>query len=241
MFNCNLEYVGSYYYFKVLHITELFCNKGHQFIAILLDNNTIEIVNLYTQNLLFTVKPFENDVLTITKSNLRPDSSLYSSVMGHKNRSNKSSTGINLVHFMDADISNCFLSVISKTGKVSNYNEKGVLLTSINLEERLGDNIQGSMIYDDEELVIASDNHLIILYRKSYNRKCVIRVSTSPITKLRKCQANSRYSLSAMDSEENIFLVNTNNKEVFCVEQVEGHRKYDQILFNELLIFKICE
>lgn len=52
-----MEYVGSYFYFKVLHITEIYTNKCHQFLAILLDNNSIEVVNLYTQSLIFTVKP----------------------------------------------------------------------------------------------------------------------------------------------------------------------------------------
>lgn len=73
--------------------------------------------------------------------------------------------------------------------------------------------MQGSMVYDDEELVIASDGNLIILYRKSYNRKGVIKVSHAPVTKIRKCVSN-RYSVCALDYESSIFLVNTYAKEV---------------------------
>lgn len=119
IFNHRLEYVGSYFYFKVGLITELYSNKCHQFIAILLDNNTIEVVNLYTQKEIFVVKVVDNE--EITKKNVRSDSSLYSSAMGNKVRPKKTSTGVSFVHFMDAEISNCFLSVISKTGKVSHY------------------------------------------------------------------------------------------------------------------------
>jgi hypothetical protein len=36
-----MEYIGSYFYFKVLYIAELYCNKFHQFLAILLDNNIV--------------------------------------------------------------------------------------------------------------------------------------------------------------------------------------------------------
>lgn len=60
IFNHRLEYVGSYFYFKVGLITELYSNKCHQFIAILLDNNTIEVVNLYTQKEIFVVKGVDN-------------------------------------------------------------------------------------------------------------------------------------------------------------------------------------
>lgn len=72
------------------------------------------------------------------------------------------------------------------------------------------------MVYDDEELVIASDGNLIILYRKSYNRKGVIKVSHAPIAKIRKCQSN-RYSICALDCSSSIFLVNTYGKEVNCI------------------------
>lgn len=74
------------------------------------------------------------------------------------------------------------------------------------------------MVYDDEELVIASEGSLIILYRKSYNRKGVIKVSHAFITKIRKCLSN-RFSICALDCESSIFLVNTYGKEVSCVLQ----------------------
>jgi hypothetical protein len=146
VFDGNMEYIGSYFYFKVMHITELVCNKCHQFIAILLDNNTVEIVNLYTQNQLFTARAAESDQSLRTSN--RPDSSLHSSLTGHKSRPQRA-FGLSLVKFMDNDISNCFLSVVSKMGRVSHYSEKGVLLSTINLEDRLGDIVQGVMVYDD--------------------------------------------------------------------------------------------
>lgn len=114
-----------------MHITDLFCNKYHQFIAILLDNNTVEIVNLYTQTLLFTAKTVEND--PALKTTNRPDSSLFSSFTAIKTRPQKIASGISLVNFMDNDISNCFLSVISKLGRVNLFSEKGMLLSTINL------------------------------------------------------------------------------------------------------------
>jgi hypothetical protein len=103
-------------------------------------------VNLYTQSLVFTAKAVENDPVLRTIN--RPDSSLHAS-SSQKARPQRTS-GINLVNFMDMDISNCFLSVISKQGRVSHYSEKGVLLSTINLEDRLGDIMQGAMVYDDE-------------------------------------------------------------------------------------------
>lgn len=112
-----MEYVGSYFYFKVLHITEIYTNKCHQFLVILLDNNSIEVVNLYTQSLVFTVKPETDHAL---KLNSRPDSSMHTSISSHKPRLQRLA-GVSLVNFMDLEISNCFLSVISKGGKVSHY------------------------------------------------------------------------------------------------------------------------
>lgn len=124
-----MEYVGSYFYFKVLHITEIYTNKCHQFLAILLDNNSIEVVNLYTQSLVFTVKPETDPAL---KANYRPDSSMHASSTSHKPRPQRLA-GVSLVNFMDPEISSCFLSVITKGGKVIHYSESGILLASINL------------------------------------------------------------------------------------------------------------
>jgi hypothetical protein len=76
----------------------------------------------------------------MNKVNLRSDSSLNSSKTGNKVRL-KRNDSINLVHFMDENISNCFLSTISKAGKVSHYSEKGTLLSTINLEDCLSDNV----------------------------------------------------------------------------------------------------
>lgn len=112
-----MEYVGSYFYFKVLHITEIYTNKCHQFLAILLDNNSIEIVNLYTQSLVLTVKP---DIDAALKANNRAESSLRASIPSLKPRHQRV-VGVSLVNFMDPEISNCFLSVINKGGKVSHY------------------------------------------------------------------------------------------------------------------------
>ena len=89
--------------------------------------------------------------------------------------------------------------------------------------------------------MIASDGNLIILYRKSYNRKGVIKVSHAAVTKIRKCLSN-RYSICALDCESSIFLVNTYAKEVSHVLQgTAAVSKYEYLLFNEFFLFKISE
>ncbi len=57
----KLSYLGSYYCLKVTSIIDITCNENYQFICILYDDNTLEVVNLYTQNLLFPVVLPERD------------------------------------------------------------------------------------------------------------------------------------------------------------------------------------
>ena len=64
----------------------------------------------------------------------------------------------------------------------------------------MGDVVQGVMVYDEEELVLSSDNSLLVLYRKSYNRKCMVKMGKSAISKLIKCRYKN-YSLCVMDVE----------------------------------------
>jgi hypothetical protein len=84
---------------------------------------------LYTQSLVFTVKPETDPAL---KANNRPDSSMHASITSYKPRPQRIGS-VSLVNFMDSEISNCFLSVISKAGKVTHYSENGMLVASINL------------------------------------------------------------------------------------------------------------
>lgn len=149
-----MEYIGSYFYFKLAHIAYLYANNTHQFLAILLDNNTVEVVNLYTQALLFSARPLEESSKANFVLKNRPDSSMHSSSMmrssqmRHRGLQVNKSSAINLVSFMEETISNCFLSVISRTGKVTHFTEKGIMTSSLNLEDRVGDLPMGAMVYE---------------------------------------------------------------------------------------------
>ena len=55
LIDSELKYIGSYHYLKIHNILDIVCNESHQFMAILADDNSLEVVNIYTQNILFTV------------------------------------------------------------------------------------------------------------------------------------------------------------------------------------------
>jgi hypothetical protein len=74
----ELKYIGSYHYLKVHNVVDVVCNDSYQFIAILCDDNSLEVVNIYTQNLLFTVVLPEAEQATLKKGQPRTDSTLSS-------------------------------------------------------------------------------------------------------------------------------------------------------------------
>ena len=57
----DLKYIGSYHYLKIHSVVDILCNDAYQYVSILTSDNTLEVVNIYTQQILFSVEAKEQE------------------------------------------------------------------------------------------------------------------------------------------------------------------------------------
>ena len=229
LFNSKLEYVGSYYFMKVNTIVGVTTNENHQFIALYLEDNTIEIVNIYNQTTIFSITPSQHSPKKNPTNNSTPQGRT-------PKKSNLGYQGsVKHVSFMDMETTYFFLAVVTQDLTVHHFNPSGVLLSSSALDEdRVNnwDNMQ--MIYEGEEFVLTNEGgSLLVLHRKSYNRKCIIKVSpNAELSSIRKVDSGRPFHFCALDTNCRLYLINIHSRKVEEVHPFMDSCRYEACLFS---------
>ena len=207
--------------------------------AIHCDNNTLEVVNIYTQQQLFTVKIPEPD--QPAKKILSKTEFVLPSVSEPLKPSKpKRKEGIVLVNFFNLDNSSLFMGVITRGNKIYHYSQKGNVTLSVNLDKRSGEGMDKMlMIYAEECLVLATRGDITVLHRQSYYKKWVISISTSDLVQVRRVWLDDWEGLTCIDTQGRIFLVDVNTRRV---ENISSSRtapgESNCCKFNETLIYE---
>lgn len=128
----NLQYVGSYFLLQAASLIDLVVSQALQFLAVLLDDYSLEVVNLYTQALLFSFPA-------------PPRPEIYAP-----------SPFIHTLHFFDST-SPSFFALVTGTLAVQHYSEKGSQMSATDLKVSCaGVQPSGPMIFLGEELALAA-------------------------------------------------------------------------------------